>query len=80
MELVQGSGSPSLEDYIFFLSLGGCLIIKENAELLSPIIYPKEPKRCGNQTGFEAFNSPLCTRCRELPHVQRQVHGQADKA
>lgn len=44
-EPVWGSGSPLLEDCIF-LSLGACLAINTNgnAEIISPIIYPKETK------------------------------------
>lgn len=37
----------------FFLSLGRCLTIKENAEIILLIIYSKESNRCENQVGLE---------------------------
>lgn len=67
-------GSSLLEDhfFFFFLSLGRCLTIKENAEIISLIIYSKESNRYENQVGLDAFNSPLCVQhCSEPLHVQR---------
>lgn len=34
--------------------------MRKNAELVLPLIYLKEPNRCGNQIGLGAVNFPLC--------------------
>jgi hypothetical protein len=58
-----------------FLSLNECLTIKGNAEIISAIICPKQPKRCDNHIGLEVLNFPLCRQhCSGPPCMQRQIH------